>query len=252
MAVEQVLRSRNVWTREERAILEAAVSEYRSFDARATILRRGASIEVATLLLEGFVSRHVDGRDGLRQLVAMQAPGDFVDLHGYPLKSLDHDVGSLTPVKLAVIPHWKLWQIQNENPDLARKLWFLTVVDAAIHRKWMFRLGRLKAVQRLAHFLCETNARLFAIGLSDGRRFALPLTQFDLADVCGLTSVHVNRVMRELRERGLCTMRAGSVEILDFAGLMRLGAFEPGYLYLNDDVVKRLSAGEKMELSEDG
>ena len=92
----------------------------------------------------------------------------------------------------------------------------------------------------LAHLLAETNARLVAVGLSDGRNFDFPLTQFDVAEICGMTAIHVNRVLRQLRERNLCTLRNGRVEIHDLAGLTRLGEFEPGYLYLSGEIASRV------------
>lgn len=217
----------------ERARLDGAVSEIRSFDARTTLVRAGEPVRQSTLLLEGFMSRHIDDAQGLRQLVAVQVPGDFVDLHGFPLKVLDHDVGTMTPVTVAIIPHTALEAITQEMPGLARKLWFATLLDAAVHRAWLFRLGRLDAAGRVAHFLCETNARLVSAGLSDGRRFALGITQADMAEICGLTSIHVNRVMRQLREEGLCVFRSAQVEILDPDRLTRRAQFDPAYLYLD-------------------
>jgi len=118
-------------------------------------------------------------------------------------------------------------------PQLTRKLWFATLLDAAIHRAWLFRLGRLDALGRVAHFLCETNVRLVSAGLSDGRRFALGLTQSDLAEICGLTNVHVNRVMRALREERLCTFRSSLVEIIEPDRLAKRGEFDPAYLYID-------------------
>lgn len=115
---------------------------------------------------------------------------------------------------------------------MARKLWFSTLIDAAMHRAWLFRVGRLDATGRVAHFLCEMNARLSAAGLSDGRLFNLALTQSDLAEICGFTTVHVNRVLRQLREARLCMVRFSIVEIVDLPGLMRRGDFDPAYLYL--------------------
>lgn len=219
---------------EERARLEAAISEVRTLDPRTTIVRAGERLHHSTLLLEGFMSRHIDDRNGLRQLVAVHVPGDFVDLHAYPLKVLDHDVGTMTAATVAIVPHGKLEAIMRDLPELGRKLWFSTLIDAAIHRAWLFRLGRLDAVGRVAHFLCETNARLSSAGLSDGRRFALGVTQNDVAEICGLTNVHVNRVMRHLREERLCVFRSSLVEILDPRGLIARGQFDPDYLYIDD------------------
>ncbi|MBV1688475.1 Crp/Fnr family transcriptional regulator [Novosphingobium sp. G106] len=218
---------------EERARLEAAISDVRTLEPRSTLVRAGEHLLTSTLLLEGFMSRYIDDRNGLRQLVAVHVPGDFVDLHAYPLKVLDHDVATMTAATVAIVPHQKLDTITSELPELARKLWFATLIDAAIHRAWLFRLGRLDGVGRVAHFLCETNARLASAGLSDGRRFALGLTQNDIAEICGLTNVHVNRVMRHLREERLCVFRSSLVEILDPERLIARGQFNPDYLYID-------------------
>lgn len=219
----------------ERARLEAAISEVTTFGPRKIVARAGEPLHVSTLLLEGIMSRYLDDRNGLRQLVAIHYPGDFLDLHAFPLKVLDHDVATLTTATVATVPHAEIEAIAEEMPQLIRKLWFATLLDAAIHRAWLFRLGRLDATGRIAHFLCETNARLFSAGLSDGRRFALALTQADLAEICGLTTVHVNRVMRQLREEGLCVFRASLVDILDPAGLAARAQFNPAYLYIDND-----------------
>ena len=171
---------------EERARLEAAISDVRTVEPRTTIVRAGEQLQDSTLLLEGFMSRYIDDRNGLRQLVAVHVPGDFVDLHAYPLKVLDHDVATVTAATVATVRHRELDAMTRDLPELARKLWFATLIDAATHRAWLFRLGRLDAVGRVAHFFCETNARLASAGLSDGRRFVLGLTQNDIAGSCGI------------------------------------------------------------------
>jgi CRP-like cAMP-binding protein len=148
------------------------------------------------------------------------------------LKKLDHDVVTLTAVKVAFVRHADLDAITRDHPALTRKLWYATLLDAAMHREWLFRLGRLDAIERISHFLSETNARLKAIGLSDGRRFRLPITQTDLAEICGLTTVHVNRVLRQLRDDGLCVFRSSTVDISDPDLLAQRGQFDAGYLHL--------------------
>ncbi|WP_196805648.1 Crp/Fnr family transcriptional regulator [Sphingobium indicum] len=219
---------------QERAVLEKAIFEIRTIDARKTVVQAGETLSVSMLLLEGFMCRYLDDREGMRQLVAVQVPGDFLDLHAYPLKILDHDVASLTAATIAVIPHKALDEINAAMPELTRKLWFSTLLDAAMHRAWLFRLGRLDAVGRVAHFLSETNVRLVSAGLSDGNRFVLGITQADISEICGITSVHANRVLRQLREERLCIFRSSLVEILDVEGLARRGQFNPGYLYIEN------------------
>jgi len=221
-------------TPQERETLENSISEIQSLDARTTIVRAGETAHQSTFLIDGFMSRYIDDRKGLRQLVAIHVPSEFVDLHAYPMHDLDHSVETLTPATAAIVPHTALDRIVRDQPELARKLWFSTLIDAALHRAWLFRLGRLDAVGRVAHFLSEMNARLEAVNLSDGGRFSLSLTQADLAEACGLTTVHTNRVMRQLREADLCVFRNAAVEILDRTGLERRGDFDPHYLYLAD------------------
>lgn len=224
-------------TQEERLILEGVVDKVETLSPRQTIARAGKPLFHSTLLIDGFMCRYIDDLNGLRQLVAVHVPGDFVDLHAYPLHKLDHDVATLTAATIATVSHTALDRIVADRPELTRKLWFSTLLDAAIHRAWLFRLGRLDAAGRVAHFLCETNARLQAVGLSDGRRFALGVTQADLSEICGLTSVHINRVIRALREDGLVSFRSSLVEIHDLARLKRRGEFDPAYLYLDASVV---------------
>lgn len=216
---------------EDLAAMEAVAEGERTFRSRAVIVRAGKPIAVSTLLLEGFICRYMDDRAGHRQLVAVHVPGDFVDLHGFPMGWLDHDVATIGPVRVACWHHQDLEALLERRPRLTRMLWFSTLLDAAIHREWVFRLGRLDAAGRIAHLLCELDVRLAMVGLSVEGRYRLPLTQADLAEACGLTGVHVNRVLRSLRERGLALFRSGEVTILDRAGLRALGEFDPLYLY---------------------
>ncbi len=214
--------------------------EERRVPARQTLVRHGETLDVSMLCLEGIISRFLDDSGGRRQLLSIHFAGDFVDLHAFPLKSLDHDVGTLTDVRLAIVSHADLEGLQWERPQIMRKLWLATLLDSALHRKWVWRLGRLRAVSRVAHFFCECHARLTGVGLSDGTVFHLGLTQADLADISGLTVVHTNRVLRELRERELATFRDGTVEISDLAGLWKLAQFEPSYLYLSEEALARV------------
>lgn len=219
---------------DERGVLEAAISNVQQVAGRRTIIPARTPLSESTLLVEGFMCRYLDDRNGRRQLVAIHVPGDFVDLHAYPLQTLEHDVASITPVTIATISHSALDAIIEHRPSMARKLWYASLLDAAVHRAWMFRLGRLDAGGRIAHFICETDARLQAVGLSDGQMFDLGITQTDLAEICGVTSIHVNRVMRGLREEGIMTFRSATVEIHDAMRLQRRGQFDPYYLYLDD------------------
>ena len=234
MLTRRVLLGRKIapLTPLERARLEGAITEVRPIGARSTLVHKGVALEHSTLLLRGFLSRHADDRRGQRQLVSLHVPGDLVDLHAFAMKQLDHDVAALTNAEVAIIPHAAIKAITEADAELARKLWFATLLDSAMHRAWIFRLGRLDASGRVAHFFAETGCRLQAVGLGTVKHFPLPLTQVDVGDACGLTSVHVSRVLKALRDGGVCSFRDGEVVVHDVAGMFRCGQFDPSYLYL--------------------
>jgi CRP-like cAMP-binding protein len=226
-------RRRHELTADDLAALEEAADGIRELPARLTIIRQHEPVHFSTYLIDGLMCRYMDDREGLRQLVALHVAGDFVDLHAYPLRQLDHDLATITPCRVATVPHERIDRLVISHPNLAKHLWFSTLMDAAIHREWIFALGRLDAVGRVAHFFCETEAKLRAVGLSDGRRFALPITQTDLGEACGITSVHMNRMLRDLREGGILHFSSGEAEIMDRAKLERMAEFDPAYLYLD-------------------
>src|SRR3546814_6967862 len=128
------------------------------------------------------VCRYKELNDVQRQILELHLSGDFVDLHSFPLKRLEHNIGSLTPVRIAIIPHERLKRITEEHPHLARMLWFSTLLDAAINREWILSIGRRSALARVAHLLSELHVRMGIIGLVHDRRYPLPLTPTDPAD----------------------------------------------------------------------
>ncbi|TMJ20274.1 MAG: Crp/Fnr family transcriptional regulator [Alphaproteobacteria bacterium] len=226
------LRARDDVSAEEERALRAAIGEVREIGPDKTIIRAGDEISESTLLIEGLLCRYKDLRDGQRQIMELHVPGDFADLHSLTLKRLDHNVMTLTRCRLAMAPHEGLRKITADYPHLTRVLWFSTNLDAAIHREWMLSLGRRSALSRTAHFFCEMRIRLGLVGLADDDGYPLNLTQVDLAECLGLTSVHINRTLKELRERRLVEFRGGRVSIHDLAGLERVAEFDPAYLHL--------------------
>lgn len=224
-------RRRAELSEDEKEALEKAVDAVVTLPARQLIVPRLKPVDTSMLLLEGLMCSYMDASDGERQLVGLHVPGDPLDLHSFPLKMIDHDLGTLTECRVAQFKHSTIERLDAEMPHLGRMLWFATLLDAAMHREWIFRLGRLSALGRVAHFFSETERRLRFVGLSDGERFDLPLQQADLASVCGITPVHTNRVLRELRERRILTFGRGVVQVGDLKLLNRIGEFEDGYLY---------------------
>jgi CRP-like cAMP-binding protein len=226
------LRARDEVSAEEERAIRAAVSEVVDHPPDRTIIRAGNLLDVSTLLLEGLLCRYKDLSDGQRQITELHVTGDFADLHSFTLKRLDHNVMSLTRCRVALVPHDRLKAIIEAFPHLARLYWFSTNLDAAIHREWAVSLGRRSALSRMAHLFCELHLRLRLVGRAEVADYDLPLTQTDLAECLGLTPVHVNRTLKELRERGLVAFRGGRVAIHDLPGLERVAEFDPAYLYL--------------------
>lgn len=217
---------------EEEKVIRGLVAEERRHPADKTIIRAGEELDHSTLLLEGLVCRYKDLRDGGRQISAIHVPGDFVDLHSFTLKRLDHNIMTISATAVALVPHDRLKRVTEQFPHLTRMFWFLTNADAARHREWELSLGRRDAIAATAHLLCELHARLEVVGLADAGGYPLPLTQTELAECLGLTAIHVNRTLRELREQGLVEFRRARVKVLDRNGLEGVAEFKPAYLYL--------------------
>jgi CRP-like cAMP-binding protein len=226
------LRARDEVSAAEESALREMISEVRDFPADRTIIRSNMQLEVSMLILSGLMCRFKDLPNGLRQVTALHVAGDFADLHSFTLKKLDHNVGTMTPCKVAIVPHDRLREITEQFPHLTRLLWFSTNLDAAIHREWEVSLGRRSAQERMAHLFCEMDARLEVVGLASNGSYDLMLTQEELAECLGNTPVHVNRTLQQLREQGLLEFRGGKVTIHDRTGLRHVALFDANYLYL--------------------
>lgn len=216
----------------EIAIVEDIASHPIRIAARHEIVAEGAQPGQSCLLLDGFAARYNLIGDGRRQITAIHCGGEFVDLHSFLLSRMDHSVVALTSCVVAIVPHSRLSDIVETEPHLARMLWLLTLVDAAIYRRWLIAAGRKTSAGQIAHFLCEMYVRLSVTGKTEGLSFRLPLSQGELGDTMGLSVVHVNRTVRELRERGLIAWQGDEVRILDWPRLARLAEFDPAYLDL--------------------
>jgi CRP-like cAMP-binding protein len=227
------LRIRDTLTPQEEEVLRAAVGEIRELPPGKVAVRAGVELTHSTILLEGMCCRYKDLSDGQRQIMELHVAGDFLDLHSFLLKTLDHNVGTMTEVRFAMVPHEALRAISEQHPHLTRLLWFSTLLDSAVHREKILSIGRRDALARIAHFFCELYVRLESVGLAADHRFALALTQGDIADANGLTSVHVNRMLKKLRDDGLLTFRGGEVVIHDWPALAARAEFDTGFLHLD-------------------
>lgn len=195
------------------------------------LVREGEHSPQCILLLEGFACRYRSLSDGRRQIVSFHISGDFLDLQGYLLDRLDHGIGTLTPSRIGLIQHSAIEELMT-SPVIARLLWRETVIDGAMHREWLVNVGRRTAYQRVAHVFCELVTRLQAVGLGSDGACDLPLTQSELADATGLSTVHVNRVIQELRRDGLITLKGRVFSAPDWNGLKLAAEVDPHYLAL--------------------
>jgi CRP-like cAMP-binding protein len=219
-------------TQNEKRVLGSLNLRQAQVPADIDIVREGDNPPEASLLLEGFACRYVLMPDGGRQIQSFHTPGDIVDAHSVLLDEMDHSIKTLTPATLALLPHAELLALTESYPGIARAIWKDTLTDGAIFRQWIANLGRRSAYERLAHLTCELFAKLKAVGLAQGDTIDWPFTQAELGDATGLSVVHVNRTLRELREANLLSIQGGRLTIADWDGLQQAGDFNAKYLQL--------------------
>jgi len=219
-------------TSEERKVMIDAVAMEKAFARGSEIVKQGSEPAVSCFLLDGFAGRQTYVSDGPEQITAIHIPGDFVDLHSFLLAGMDHSIVALSDCRVGIVPHAKLKAITDDHSHLTRVLWLTTLIDGAIHRSWVAAIGRRTAEQHLAHLVCELYVRLSRAGLTEGQAFTLPLTQADMANALGLSSVHVNRITMELRRNDLIRWRQRVMEVPDFDKLAEFAEFDPTYLNL--------------------
>jgi len=236
-ALIEKLTRRDVVSATEIAALAEVLDPPRKVDAHVDIVLEHAYTDHSILLLSGFTARYSTLSDGRRQITEINVAGDFVDLHSLLMKQMDHGVVTLTPCIIAHAPHSRLRKLTEEHGHLTRLLWLDTIIDAAIHRQWLVAMGRRSGLGHLAHLVCELFTRLSAVGLNDGQTFHMPLTQTVLSDALGLSTVHVNRLIAELRREGLVRWSNPQIEILDWPRLAQIAEFDPTYLRLHSQPV---------------
>ena len=224
------LEHRDVVSASERALLQKAMTRERQVAKGEDLVREGSRPTSSTLLIQGFAARYKITQGGSRQITALHVAGDFVDLHAFLLKTMDHGIVALSPCRVVSAEHGQLTQITEDSPHLARLLWLDTLVHGSIHRAWIVAMGRRSKASHLAHIVCELYVRLQITGNVDGQSFHLPLSQAEMADVMGLSLVHMNRVIQEMRRNGLISWTNQTVTILDWERLRTLAEFDPTYL----------------------
>lgn len=216
---------------EERHLLEGLPLAVRRVGPGQDLLREGQRPSHCLLLLDGFACRRKTLADGRRQIVSFHLPGDILDLSGLLLGRMDHDVCTLTPAEVAPVPAAALLGWMERFPGLNRVLWRDALIDASIWREWVLNVGRRSAHERVAHVLCELVARSLSAGSASDYRCELPVMPAELADATGLTVVHVDRVVRQLRAEGLIEARGRTLAVADWQGLTRAAGFDSAYLH---------------------
>ena len=211
--------------------LRALPIAIRRVEAGHSIVRDGDRPKECCLLVEGFCIRAKTTSRGQRQILSIHIPGEIPDLQSLHLHVLDHDLITLTGSTLGFISHTALRAMNRARPRVGELLWRDTLIDAAMFREWIVNVGQRPAPQRLAHIIVELRDRLAVIGRVAGHAFEMPLTQEQLGEAMGITSVHANRVLKQLREDNIIDFHRGRVTIRDERKLQELADFDRRYLH---------------------
>jgi CRP-like cAMP-binding protein len=226
------LESISTLSNEERQAIQSLPVRINHLDAHQDLVRDGDRPSHCCLILDGWAARYKLLSGGKRQILSFHIAGDIPDLQSLHIHTMDHSLATLTKASVAFIPHESLRGLAADFPSVGVILWRATLIDAAIFRTWITGLGRRPALERMAHLFCELYLKLQAAGLAEEFRYRLPVTQLDLADALGLTSVHINRVLQEMRDRGLITLQNRMLVIEAWDELLRVSEFDPAYLHL--------------------
>ena len=222
----------------DRAAILALPHHVKRVEQHHYIIRDRDLVTHSSILLAGFAVRHKIVGGGHRQILAIHMKGDIVDLQNSILGTADHSVQMLTGGQIAMIHRDDIIRLAFERPAIGRAMWFDTMVDGSIFREWIANVGRRDARTRIAHLLCEFALRLKVAGLGDEVGYQLPMTQEQLGDATGLTSVHVNRTIKQLEAEGLIERASPrSINIGDWKKLSDVGDFDSHYLHLADGEV---------------
>ncbi|WP_027578679.1 Crp/Fnr family transcriptional regulator [Bradyrhizobium sp. Ai1a-2] len=216
------------------ASLERAIREgTQHVGAGEDLICEGDAVHSVRIILSGWLCRYKTLEDGRRQIVNFVLPGETCDAYTYLLSMIDHSIATLTPVVYADVKRPQFEALVAHDRSVAEAFWCETLVNSAIQREWAINLGRRLALERVAHLLCELYERLSPVGLIEGNSCAFPVTQMDLADATGLSVVHLNRTLQELRSSGLILLRERTLTITDLNALRSTALFSPNYLYLH-------------------
>ncbi len=213
------------------AAIRALPINVRHWEAGRTIVSDGGRPTECCLVIEGFCVRAKTTVSGQRQILSIHIAGEIPDLQSLHLHRMDHDLIAVTPSTLGFISHVSMRALTRANPNIAEVLWRDTLIDSAIFREWIVNVGQRPAASRLAHAVVELRRRLAVTGRATGDTFEMPLTQEQISEALGITPVHANRIIRQLRDDGIVDISRGHVAVLDEAKLAELAQFDDRYLH---------------------
>jgi CRP-like cAMP-binding protein len=219
---------------DDQAAIRAQPFTLRTLEPNEYILREGEKAQICPVLLHGFAYRQKTSADGGRQIVSLKIPGDALDFQSLYLETADHNLQALTQVEVAVFAIKDFEKLVAPRPNLARAVLVDILIEASIGREWLLNIGRRNALARLAHLLCELYYRVQQIALEDIGHFELPITQEQLADLLGLTPVHINRTIKILEQAGAVKRINRRLTIGDIQILRRMADFSDLYLHRNN------------------
>jgi CRP-like cAMP-binding protein len=241
--LRKVLR-RSILSDDEQAAILALPIRLEQVAAQRDFVRLGENVSHSCLIVAGLAGRFGQGREGNRQITALHIPGDMADLHSAVTPEATSALQALTPTTIGKIPHSAIRRTAAAYPAVAEALWRECVIDGAVLSEWVVNIGRRNASMRLAHLLCETAFRYRMGDVVEHFPFAFPATQQHLADMLGLTPVHVNRTLRVLDTSGLVRSKRGVVEILSWQRICEFAEFDPVYLQLDGRPRAPMQIGE--------
>lgn len=217
---------------DDRAAVDRLPIQVSDLPADHDLVREGARPTRCCFLISGMTCWFKTTREGRRQILSFHVPGDLPDLQSIHLTTMDSTLSTMSPSRVAFVQHEVLHAICAERPKVASAFWRMTLIDAAVFREWVANVGGRQAYARVAHLLCEMALRLGAVGLAENYVCNLPITQSELADATGLSTVHVNRTLQTLRKKKLVDWKDSRLQVLDWSALRAAGDFDPSYLHL--------------------
>ena len=234
-----IIRKLELFTRlsadDKTALDRLASARVRSFGAREDIVREGETPHDLYIFLTGWACRYKQMEDGRRQIISFLLPGDLCDLNVFILREMDHSICAITPVTLAEVTREAFEEMTLKHPRVMQALFWDNLVTSAIQREWTVNLGQRNATERIAHLICELFLRLRSLNLVELNACDWPITQIELADTTGMSSVHVSRTLSELRSLGLIVLKDRQLTVVDLPGLVQLSMFNPNYLHLQHE-----------------